>query len=153
MTIDATNPVVPEGELVAEAARQRVGERELARKIYRASTYNGLSQRQISDLIRSSQATVQRLLRRAADDPSRLEVTPAEIIDRRTAGMITTTEMMDRLENWKYTFGSVVHIGDVATDAYMTGDWDDIEMAFYRGQLTDEEFHKLADRQIAKTQQ
>jgi len=32
--------------------------------------------------------------------------------------------------------------------AYTTGDWDDIEMAFYRRLLTDEEFQALATRQL-----
>ena len=54
---------------------------------------------------------------------------------------------MDRLMKWRYTFGDVVRIGGVATDAYVTGDWDAIEMAFYRGQLSDDEFQQLADRQ------
>ena len=46
-----------------------------------------------------------------------------------------------------------MRIRGVATDAYTTGDWDDIEMAYYRGQLTDEEFQALASRQIAHTMQ
>lgn len=45
--------------------------------------------------------------------------------------MITTEQMMDTLMNWRYTFGDVVRIGGVATDAYMTSDWGAIEMAFY----------------------
>lgn len=140
-------------DLAAEAARQRVSERELVRKVYRAASYNGLSQRQISDILQRSQATVQRTLRRVTDDPSLLDETPAEVIDRRTSGMISDDEMMERLLDWRYTFGGVVRIRGVATDAYTTGDWDDIEMAYYRGQLTDEEFQALASRQIAHTMQ
>lgn len=137
-----------EQRLAAIAARRRVAERELKREIYEAATVRGLSQRQISDLVgNQSQATIQRILRRVNDDPSQLEPKPAEIIDQRTAGIITTEEMMDRLMKWRYTFGDVVRIGGVATDAYVTGDWDAIEMAFYRGQLSDDEFQQLADRQ------
>ncbi len=137
-----------EQRLAAIAARRRVAERELEREIYEAATVRGLSQRQISDLVgNQSQATIQRILRRVNDDPSQLEPKPAEIIDQRTAGIITTEEMMDRLMKWRYTFGDVVRIGGVATDAYVTGDWDAIEMAFYRGQLSDDEFQQLADRQ------
>ena len=95
-----------------------------------------------------SQATVQRILRRLTDDPSLLEETPAEIIDRRVAGMIDDHEMMERLLNWKYSFGGVERIDGVATDAYTTGDWDEIEMAFYRGLLSDEEFQSLATRHL-----
>lgn len=52
---------------------------------------------------------------------------------------------MDALLNWSYTFGSVVYIDGVVTDAYISGDWDDICMAFYRGELTDVEFQRIAD--------
>lgn len=36
----------------------------------------------------------------------------------------------------------------LATDTYTTGDWDDIELAFYRGLLSDEEFQALATRHL-----
>lgn len=147
-TADVTNQAAAQEQLAAVAARQRVCERELEREIYNAAIH-GVTQRQISELVgNQSQATIQRILRRIADDQGLLEVKPAEIIDQRTAGIITTEQMMDKLLNWKYTFGRVVHIGDEATDAYMSGDWDTIEMAFYRGQLSDDEFQQLADRQL-----
>lgn len=76
-----------------------------------------------------------------------MDIKPAEIIDQRNAGLITTEQMMGKLMHWRYTVGGVVRISGVATDVYMTGDWDAIELAFYRGQLSDEEFQQLADRQ------
>lgn len=151
MTDQTVNTAGSLEDLAAEAARQRVGERELVRKMYHAANYDGCSQREISDIIRRSQATVQRILRRVTNDPTLLDETPAEIIDRRTAGLITGEEMMERLENWTYSFGDVVRVRGVTTDAYTTGDWDDIELAYYRGQLTDEEFQALASRQVAQT--
>jgi len=151
MPIESTSQAIAqraEQKLAAIAARRRVADRELEREIYEAATIQGLSQRQISDLVgNQSQATIQRILRRVNEDPSQLDIKPAEVIDQRTAGIITTEQMMDKLMNWQYSFGGVVRIGGVATDAYMTGDWDAIEMAFYRGQLSDKEFQKLADRQ------
>jgi transcriptional regulator with XRE-family HTH domain len=133
--------------LAARAARQRVDERELERAIYQAANHAGLSQRQISDIVGiHSQATVQRILRRLTEDPALLDERPAEIIDRRAAGLITTEDMMDKLLNWKYSFGGVVRVDGVATDAYATGDWAEIEMAFYRGLLGDDEFQTLAAR-------
>lgn len=135
--------------LKASAARQRVDERELERAIYHAATHAGLSQRQISDIVGiHSQATVQRILRRLTEDPEMLKQTPAEIIDRRAAGLLDSTDMMDRLLNWTYSFGGVERVDGVATDAYTTGDWDDIEMAFYRGLLSDQEFETLAARHL-----
>jgi hypothetical protein len=149
MSTQTSDATTAEKRLAVEAARQRIDERELERAIYQAANHAGLSQRQISDIVGiRSQATVQRILRRLTDDPSLLEETPAEIIDRRVAGMIDDHEMMERLLNWKYSFGGVVRIDGVATDAYTTGDWDDIEMAFYRGLLSDEEFQSLATRHL-----
>lgn len=147
MTTEA-HQTLAQRRLAAKAARQRVDERELEREIYDAATVQGLTQRQISDLVGTqSQATIQRLLRRVSEDPNQLDETPAEVIDKRTAGIITTEEMMNTLLTWHYTFGQVARIGDVATDAYITGDWDAIETAYYQGQLTDDEFQQLADRQ------
>ncbi|OBG53736.1 hypothetical protein A5669_21915 [Mycolicibacterium fortuitum] len=135
--------------LAAAAARKRVSERELEREIYDAAVIRGLTQRKISGLVgNQSQATIQRILRRMADDPTQLNAKPAEIIDQRTAGIITTEEMMKQLLGWRYSVGQVARIDGVATDAYITGDWDSIETAFYGGQLTDEEFQRLADRQL-----
>ena len=149
MRTEASNATTAQERLAVKAAHQRVDERELERAIYQAATREGLSQRQISDIVGGrSQATVQRILRRLTEEPSLLDETPAEIIDRRTAGMIDDDDMMERLLNWKYSFGGVVRIDGIATDAYTTGDWDDIEMAFYRGLLSDEEFQALAERQL-----
>lgn len=135
--------------LAAIAARQRVTERELEREIYNAAVVQGLTQRQISELVgNQSQATIQRILRRIADNPTQLDVEPAEIIDQRTAGIITTEQMMEQLMGRTYNVGRVTRINGVATDAYITGDWDSVETAFYRGQLTDDEFQELADRQL-----
>lgn len=144
-----TNLTNAQERLTTKAARQRIDERELERAIYQAANHAGLSQRQISDIVGiHSQATVQRILRRITEDPSRLDETPAEIIDRRAAGLLDNRDMMDRLLNWKYSFGGVVRVDGVTTNAYTTGDWDGIEKAFYRGLLSDDEFQALATRQL-----
>lgn len=134
--------------LAAWAARRRVVEKDLDREIYHAAHDVGMSQRQISEVVGSvSQATVQRILHRINEDPSLLEETPAEVIDRRAAGLISDATMMDRLLHRKYSFGHVPSIGDVATDAYVPGDWDQIEMAYYRDLLSEQEFDQLMERQ------
>lgn len=149
MSTEFSNQTFAQQRLATKSARQRVYERELEREIYDAAVVQGLTQRQISEVVGNlSQATIQRILRRVTDDPTKLDVKPAEIIDQRTAGMITTEQMMDKLLNWTYSFGHVARINGVATDAYITGDWDSIETAFYRGQLSDDEFQRLADRQL-----
>jgi DNA-binding Lrp family transcriptional regulator len=136
-------------QLERVAARRRLDDRDINRAIDRA-VRDGYSQREISDIIGNlSQATVQRIIRRLAASPELLRETPAEIIDRRAAGLIDDQTMMDRLLNWKYSFGAVPRIDDVATDAYMTGDWDEVESAYYRGLMSDDEFAELSKRQLA----
>lgn len=152
MSTDVIDMTTAQQRLAMSAARQRVDQRDLERAIYQAANRAGLSQRSISEIVGfHSQATVQRILRRLTEDPSQLDETPGEIIDRRTAGAITSDEMMDKLLNWRYSFGGVVRVDGVLTDAYTTGDWDEIEMAFYRGLLSDDEFEKLAERHLKST--
>lgn len=140
-------------QLERVAARRRLDDREIFRAIHRA-VRAGLSQRQISDIVGNlSQATVQRIIRRIAGNPSLLRETPAEIVDRRAAGFIDDHTMMDRLLNWKYSFGAVPRVDDVATDAYMTGDWDEVESAYYRDLLSDDEFAALSKHQRAMIEQ
>jgi hypothetical protein len=136
-------------ELKRVAARRRLDDREIYRAI-RDAVEARLSQRQISEIVQTlSQATVQRMIQRIAATPALLRETPAEIIDQRAAGFIDDHEMMDRLLNWKYSFGAVPRIDDVATDAYMTGDWDEVESAYYRDLLSDDEFAELSKHQLA----
>ncbi|WP_166904735.1 winged helix-turn-helix domain-containing protein [Mycobacterium sp. DL440] len=150
MCNEAADETLPEHRLAAKAARQRVCERDLEREIYCAAVIHGLTQRQISGLVGNlSQPTIQRILRRFAEDTTQLDVKPAEIIDQRTAGMITTDEMMEQLVGTTCSFGEVIRIDGVASDAYTAGDWDDIEAAYYRGQLCDEEFRRLAVHQTS----
>lgn len=132
--------------LAAWAAHERVVEKGLERAIYHAAFDAGLSQRLIGEAVGSSQATVQRILRRLSEDPSLLEVTPAEVIDRRAAGLIDDETMMGRLLNRTFSVGRVPSINGVATDAYIPGDWDDIEMAYYRDLLSEHEVDQLMER-------
>jgi hypothetical protein len=142
----ATLELSAQQQVKCAAARRRLDEREIYRAMDRAVRI-GLSQRQISDIIGTlSQATVQRIIRRLAANPSLLRETPAEVIDRRAAGLIDDQDMIERLTKWQYSFGAVPRIDGVATDAYTTGDWDEVESAYYRGLLSDEEFAELSKR-------
>jgi hypothetical protein len=132
-------------ELDQVAARLRLNNRALLRVVARAHKA-GMRQRAIEKHLDISQATVHRLLRQTTDNPRVLEPTPAEIIDQRTAGQISTDQMMEQLLNWTFTFGTVPKADGVATDAYEPGSWDDVERAFYRGQLTEGELARLMDK-------
>ncbi|MGU3586683.1 winged helix-turn-helix domain-containing protein [Rhodococcus sp. C26F] len=139
-------------ELDEVAARLRLNNRALLRVVARAHKA-GMRQRAIEQHLDVSQATVHRLLRQSAENPTVLEPTPAEIIDQRTAGQISTEQMMEQLLGWTFTFGTVPKAEGVATDAYEPGSWDDVERAFYRGQLTEDELARLMDKNKDKLEQ
>lgn len=119
------------------------------RAILNALGIHGLTQRRISEIVGgASHTTIHRLVHRLLENPDQVQrITPAEVIDRRTAGMITDDEMMDQLMNWSYSFGYIPKMDGIATDAYISGDWDDVEHAFYRDLLSDDEFTHLMERQ------
>lgn len=71
-------------------------------------------------------------------------MTPAEAIAQRAAGTITAERMMDTLMHWRYTFGRCARVDGVGVDAWIRGDWDDVELAFYRDELSDSEFGQVA---------
>lgn len=141
-----TNSQTARETLVRAAARCRVTDLELRRAIVRAAD-GGMSQRQISAIVGTqSQATIHRILQHFSGNRSLLEETPAEVIDKRTAGLLGDSEMMTRLANWDYTFGRVACVDGVATDGYIGGSWDDIELAYYCNLLSDDEFARLVER-------
>lgn len=93
-------------------------------------------------------STIQRILRRFNANPSLLHQTPSELIDRRAAGLVTDAQTMNMLLGWNYTFGAVARVKGVATDGYETGDWEDIELAYYRNLISDNEFQQLTARRL-----
>jgi hypothetical protein len=132
---------------LVQAARRRIDTLELNRAIYWASRNQHLTHRQISAVVADiSTTSIQRILTRFATDPSLLNETPAEVIDKRAAGVIDDAAMMDTLLGWSYEFGRVEYVDGVATDVYTSRDWDDIEQAYYCDRLTDVEFAQLVER-------
>ncbi|WP_411742732.1 winged helix-turn-helix domain-containing protein [Rhodococcus sp. IEGM 1366] len=132
-------------ELDGVAARLRLDNRALLKAVAQAQRV-GMVHREIEKHLDVSQSTVHRLLQKAAADPKALDARPADIIDQRAAGQIRTEEMMNRLLNWNYTFGHIPTIDGIATDAYERGSWDDIERAYYRRLLTEDEVSQLMER-------
>ncbi|MGW0042217.1 winged helix-turn-helix domain-containing protein [Rhodococcus sp. NPDC003348] len=90
-----------------------------------------------------SEATTHQIPRWYSEDPSLLNESPTEVIDQRAAGFIGDTAMMNRLLSWSYSFGHSLIIDGVATDAYTSGDWDEIERAYYCRRISDDELAKL----------
>lgn len=88
----------------------------------------------------SSRHAVQRVQNRIADGEDLDRLTPKEIGWRRSAGLISDSEMMILLKGWSYTFS------EVKDDAVVqNGDGDDIEVLCAEGYLTSEEYRELLD--------
>lgn len=130
-------------ELVRAAALERVAKRRVAQAILRASTQPGITQGALSNIVGVSQAQINRRLKKLRRSPELLERSPADVIDERAAGLISTDEMMQQLRRWDYTFGSVATQGGTQTDAYKRGTWDDIEAAYHQNLLIDNEMQEL----------
>lgn len=139
---DATRAV---DELESAAALSRLSECTKLRAIHRAKLA-GMSQRDIRAHLDTSQSTIHRMLRTLAVNPTLLEETPAEVIDRRAAGLISTRVMMETLADWTFTFGRVPTMNGTATDAYVSGTWDQVRQAYFQRRLSKEEFGELMRR-------
>ncbi|MBC2637659.1 winged helix-turn-helix transcriptional regulator [Rhodococcus wratislaviensis] len=131
--------------LDAAAARRRVADLDVLRAVAEANAAH-ITQRVICEHIGISQPTIHRMLRTVLENPALLDETPTEVIDRRTAGQITDDDMMQVLLDWNFTFGQVPVSGGISTDAYEPGSWDEIERAYCRGLLTDDEIGRLMER-------
>lgn len=86
----------------------------------------------------SSRHTIQRVQNRITDGEDLDRLTPKEIGWKRSAGLISSNEMMRILKGWSYTFSEVK--GDAVVQ---NGDWDDIEVLYAKGYLTPEEYREL----------
>lgn len=131
--------------LDAAAARRRVADVDILRAVAEANAAN-ITQRVIHEHIGISQPTIHRMLRTVLENPALLHRTPTEVIDRRIAGQIGDDEMMQVLLGWPFTFGRVPVSGGISADAYEPGSWDEIERAYYRGLLHDDEVGRLVER-------
>ncbi|WP_226949941.1 FUSC family protein [Rhodococcus rhodochrous] len=136
-TMDVTRDQAT-AELDEVAARLRLNNRALLRVVARAHKA-GMRQRAIEQHLDISQATVHRLLRHSAENSPGARADPGR--DHRPAHRRADQHRTDdgQLLSWAFTFGTVPKADRVATDACEPGSWDDVERAFYRGQLTEDE--------------
>lgn len=120
----------------------RVYELEL-RSVVMRSAYVGMTQRQIAQELDISQSTVHRLI----NDPFTPTSFPAQCILKRSAGTMSSAEMMTALLEWvpMATTGEYPTVNGHPTDAHVPGSWDVIELSYYTGQITDDEMQVLAD--------
>ena len=65
---------------------------------------------------------------------------PQDYIKAYHSGFMSEHMMLDLLINYEYTYGYVPTIGDYYTDAWVPGTYDQVEHAYYVGDLTKDQF-------------
>ena len=114
---------ISEARLIVEAKHQRKTQAETAL------------------LLSISQPTVSRVLREVKQAPEILSVKPREIINRFLLGQIDRETMLQMLMRHEYVSALYDPTGG---DGYIAGDWKQVEQAFIDGELTDEEYERIA---------
>lgn len=135
--------------IMANAARRRLGRTEMYRLI-QAGAEQEMSQRKIADAAEISQTEVVRILNRLRERPSLIDRSPSEVVNERLAGKITSQQMVDELLNWDYTFGKVPVVDGYELDAYDPGTWDEVESAYHRKLISENEFREIFERNVSK---
>lgn len=105
----------------------------------------GLSQEAIADRALVSQAHVSRSLARLKSIPGLTAVKPGEVVLRRSAGLISTAEMLGRLRSWPTAAGWIR-----GHDGYEPGTFDDLAGLRAEGFLTDDEYQTITSRTGAR---
>ena len=135
----------PSQDEVSRAAKVVRAQKELLhlvelRLIHQAAKAK-TSQSAIAALLGTSQPTVSRIAKQIKQNPSILEPSPSEIINRRAVGQINTDAMMSTLLSYAYIPGQYDPSGG---DGFLRGNWRQIESALITGLITDEEYERIA---------
>lgn len=99
----------------------------------------GKAQREIADLLHTTQPRVHRMLR-AMEGRESDAVTPEEIILRATVGDVPRADLVKRLAAFRYTFRQHA---PAPFEGAVSGSWDDVKHAFVNGLLTEGEFEHV----------
>lgn len=99
----------------------------------------GMAQRDIADLLHTTQPRVHRMLR-AMEGRESEAVTPEEIILRATVGDGSRAELVKRLSAVTYTLRQYA---PAPFGGAISGSWDDVKHAFVSGLLTKREFERV----------
>lgn len=109
----------------------------------RAAKYasdRGLTQRQIAELLHTSQPKVHRLLKALERRNGSLEVDPEELILRAFAYDTSREDLLRVLKTMTYTFGEDA---PCPHEGRLPGTWDQVVNSFAKGLLEQEEFDEL----------
>lgn len=121
-------------------ARQRVDLLDELRAVHNASS-RGMNQRQIADILMTSQAKVHRMLKAIERRRSVLDVQePEEIILRAFAYDTPRRELVDKLKAFTYTDGEDA---PYPHEGRIPGTWDQVVSAFAQDLLEESEFTEV----------
>lgn len=100
----------------------------------------GLSQRDIADLLETSQAKVHRLLKAVERRGGNLEAGPEEIALRAFAYDTSRSDLVQTLKKFPYTDAQDA---PYPHEGRIPGTWDQVVTAWAKGLLSDEEFEEI----------
>ncbi|GAA2033716.1 hypothetical protein GCM10009720_12790 [Yaniella flava] len=126
-------------EALRRQARQRLDVFEDVRAAARAKA-RGLTQREIADLLVTSQASVHRLLKTAERRGDVRVRMPEESILDAFVNQAPRASLIDELKRFPYTFGE-----DAPSphEGRLPGSWDQVVSAFMQDFLSEEEFTEV----------
>lgn len=128
-------------EALQRRARQRLDDLADMRAVLQAKA-SGKSQREIAEIVATSQPRVHRLLRAAEQREDVHEKLPEELILEAFVEETPRDELLDKLKNFPYTF---------ATDAphphegRIPGTWDQVVSGYVQELLTKDEFVEVSE--------
>jgi hypothetical protein len=102
----------------------------------------GAAQGAVADALGASQATVSRIIRKVADNPSVLRPSVTEIVGRAAARQITRSQMLDDLRHLKIVY--------VSPDKSPTSEWAKLRDAYRHGLLSKSETRLIAEDTAAR---
>ncbi|WP_144661402.1 hypothetical protein [Paenarthrobacter nicotinovorans] len=121
-------------------ARQRVDLLDELRAVHNASS-RGMNQREIAEVLVTSQAKVHRMLKAIERRPDVLSAgAPEEIILRAFAYDTPRLELLERLKSLSYTDGEDA---PYPHEGRIPGTWDQVVGAFAQDLLTEREFNEV----------
>ncbi|BAS18627.1 hypothetical protein AHiyo8_pI69310 (plasmid) [Arthrobacter sp. Hiyo8] len=126
-------------EALQRQARQKVDLIDELRAALNADR-RGIPQRDIADLLATSQARVHRLLKAIERRGGTVNKDPEEIILRAFAYDTSRQRLMEELMSYTYTFGEQA---PYPHEGRIPGTWDQVVKAFAQGLLTKGEFDQI----------
>lgn len=126
-------------EALQRQARKRLDELEDMRAAAQAEA-RGFTQRQIADLLVTSQPRVHRLLKAASHRSEVMQRMPEEMILEAFVHETSRIRLLEELKQFSYTYGEYA---PYPYEGRVPGTWDQVVAAFMHELLSQEEFEEV----------